>query len=595
MKKRKKTPQESAAGGIDLMAYANEGGVPISSGGAGLGYGGLYGSGDSGGGGGFQGESPVKRYPLTELPDSAQTGPSAAPPPQPKTSISEAVGRTAAESFVPGVHAIKGALGGVGEYIGDKLAERANPGIPRSGLTLGETFTRNVDRDTERLALAQEEHPVASAVTGIATAFAPGSVAANTGKVVSKLPQAARLAPTAINAATGAIGGAAQEGAAGRDPVSGALTGAATGAGLGVVGGVIGRAATAVRDKIRSDKSQLGRGIQASERLYGDDAVGVMGAKGREGLDKGERGIAQLGREGADELHDVGEQARRAAGQEYDAAVKNLGYKEVDPMILRIGLDNAIRSTEAKNGTVLFPELRNRLDLARKALDNPGAQGAAGSADTLFAGVGGDKVPLEDVLKIKRMLDDSANWGMPATPEQAQLRKAATSFADLINRTDPALGEAQKRYAGRMAELERYHGGLYGKEEPAIPDTGVMKRRLASRLGVQGTGENVPSAAQTELEFKGVREEFPDVGPILDLPLAERFRQSIQLGAPKATVTSAGPIMRSNLGTLEDIALSRAAYPAVRATERAAPGLPTSGNLIMNAAQAKRKKKDKKE
>lgn len=591
MKKRKKTPQESAAGGIDLMAYANEGGVPISSGGAGLGYGGLYGSGDSGGGGGFQGESPVKRYPLTELPDSAQTGPSAAPPPQPKTSVGEAVGRTAAESFVPGVHAIKGALGGVGEYIGDRLAERANPEIPKSGLSLGDAYTRNVDRNTERLALAQEEHPVASAVTGIATAFAPGSVAANTGKVVSKLPQAARLAPTAINAATGAIGGAAQEGAAGRDPVSGALTGAATGAGLGMAGGVIGRAATAVRDKLRSGTTQFGKGIQAAERAYGDDAVGAFKVKGRPGLDEGEVGIAQLGQEGADKLHGMGEQMKQRASAEYEEAIKGIESKSVDPFMLRVGLDNAIRATMTKNKTVLSKDAFDALNLAKKAL---GAPKATGEGDTILASAAGD-VGMDDVLKIKRMLDREANWGMPPTPAQAQIREAAKSFNDLIGRVDPVLAKAQAQYKVRMDELERFHGGIYGKDAAALPDSPALRERAAGRLQSLGTGKGDKQAARVELNLRDVGEEFPDVRPILDLPLAERFRQGVEFGLPKATVGDKGVILRSGSEALADLAKARALYPAVRATERAAPGLPTSGNLIMNAAQAKRKKKDKKE
>lgn len=591
-KSRKKTPQEKAAGGIDLDGWLAEGGgTPIASGGfglSGLGYGGGTDIGSAGSGGGFQGESPVKRYPLTELPDSAQTS-LPEPPPQPKTSIGEAVGRTAAESFVPGSHAIKGVLGGLGEYIGDKLAERAHPEIPRAGLSLGDSYVKNVDQNVERLALAQEEHPVASAATGLATAFVPGSMASNTGKVVAKLPQAARLAPTAINAATGAIGGVASEAAAGRDPLEGALTGAATGAGLGVAGGLIGRAATAVRNKLRSGTTQFGKGVQAAERAYGDDAVGAFKVKGRPGLDEGEVGIAQLGQEGADKLHGMGEQMKQRASAEYEEAVKGLGEKKVNPFMVRVGLDNAIEATKAPNGTVLSKDAHDALALARKAL---APKGATGDADTiLFSDA--DDVSMETVLKIKRMLDREANWGMPPTPAQAQIREAAKGFNDLIGRVDPALAKAQAQYKVRMDELERFHGGVYGKDAAALPDSPALRERAAGRLQSLGTGKGDKQAARAELNLRDVAQEFPDVQPILDLPLAERFRQGVEFGLPKATVGDKGVILRSGSEALADLAKARALYPAVRATERAAPGLPMSGNLIMNAAQAK-KKKDKK-
>lgn len=196
---------------------------------------------------------------------------------------------------------------------------------------------------------------------------------------------------------------------------------------------------------------------------------------------------------------------------------------------------------------------------------------------------------VEDLVKVRRLTGEKAEWGLPATPQNRPYRMLYGSLTKELEAAAPEIADLNHRYAGTMRDLERTNDVVYGSDTAEVPTRAAKERRAAQFLG--RIGDETQAGTAAEPQIRELAEQDPAYAEIFNRMKAKKAQERLRYGSPKISMSAenlATGAIKQNL----DAATARIGLPIAEALGRIGPSPLTLMSLpeAMRAAQeAKRK------
>lgn len=444
--------------------------------------------------------------------------PPSAPQEPTKVGGGEAMARSAAEGFLPGVHNLMA----VGTALGDYLAQKTTDAPVKNGFE--QPFFKAEKEQQSRLAAGEQQHPIYSGIGGIAGSIAglPGMASQKAVGLVDRLAPVVAKGGMLRTAAKGAAKGiAAYELAA---PATSAVSSfardadvgnavetaghAATsplGLGLGAAGGALGENISSRAEKLRSPQRQSGRILEDVKKAGGEvNAIGDEPVSG--GMyEKPALKNAPEGREGVNEVSGKAakamtkynrmklEKTRTDYGNQFDDIVNHSRVYRLPPANLSARMAELASENTTAEGEVIDPALHSVLEKYR----------ALTSTDDGL-------VSAPDIIKMKKVVDAASEHGLPSTAQNRPYRMLGEAVAKDAEAIDPRLGPLNEKYKADLDELRRANDLTYGQDKPDIKDRAATERAATGRLGRVGDPTQAGTVDSAHMK------ELAGINPVYD-------------------------------------------------------------------------------
>jgi hypothetical protein len=252
-------------------------------------------------------------------------------------------------------------------------------------------------------------------------------------------------------------------------------------------------------NRVRDPSTQSGRDLRDIEAVGGRTTMIGEPAKGGgfespqlSGTPEGKAGSHEVGRRAVADIegHNTSKlaAAREQYGYEMDGILGENARKRFVPEKAHAVLDDMINRNTTSNGKVIDPSIGKFVEDARgllsttygfkRAPDLP-IHDIAGQTATTKAGVRSEvpAVLVEDMIKVKQAITDKAQWGTPATPDNAPFRVLAKALAEDAAQVDPRIADLNKRYGKTMEGLKEANDILFGSRKADLSDSAGRDRR----------------------------------------------------------------------------------------------------------------------
>lgn len=318
---------------------------------------------------------------------------------------------------------------------------------------------------------------------GIVGGIAGGAAGKLIGPLASKLGPLARVAEKATE---GAVANRVQGG----DVGAGALIGGAMG-----IPSAVGAGARSARTALRNPQREMGRVIRSLDEAK---ASGVMETPEFKALPKGAPGFNQAATTAEEQLATHNETLLKDARQQYQKDLADITATHADRHHLvseTAGTIDKLAAENTVNGVVGDEHLAKALDkVGRMIAKDTGVPTAHGANVTVPA------VKVGDLLKIKRLVANEADYGNPATPETRPYRILDKTIGRDLEGVDPRVGEMNAKYAATMDQLEKSNEILYGAQSPDINRSISKQKRARGMLGRVGDETQAATLAAKDVE-----------------------------------------------------------------------------------------------
>ena len=151
---------------------------------------------------------------------------------------------------------------------------------------------------------------------------------------------------------------------------------------------------------------------------------------------------------------------------------------------------------------------------------------AASKASGKFESISAPAVKVGDLLKIKKLVANEADYGNPATPETRPYRILDKTIGRDLEGIDPRIGEMNKRYAETMSQLEKSNEILYGAQSPDINRSISKQKRARGLLGRVGDETQAATLAEKDIgDLKALDPKYKEIiAPVEAKKAVERSR-----------------------------------------------------------------------
>jgi hypothetical protein len=220
---------------------------------------------------------------------------------------------------------------------------------------------------------------------------------------------------------------------------------------------------------------------------------------------------------------------------------------------------------------------------AREALETAPTQPNARTVPETETPIDLPAVKVRDLVKVKRIVNDLAEHGQPATAENRPYRMIASSLGRELEQIDPEIAGINQHYAAEMAKLERQNDIIYGANKADVGTRAARERRAALFLGRAGA-----SARQMD-EVAALAPENQDA---ITKIRAKKAEERLRYGFPRVSTSIERAPHHFVAHNLEAVK-ARIALPVAEAMGRArAPKNPVANfpGAVRIGVEAKRKK-----
>lgn len=419
------------------------------------------------------------------------------------------------------------------------------------------------------------------------------------------------------------MGAEALPGIAGRlatsRPVVGALTGAAAGAGTGAVedvargmdagdvasnagrnalmGGLVGggigsvsAAASKGRVALRGQKNEMGRTIRGLDEAK---ASGVMNDPEFKALPKGAVGFNQAATNAEEQLATHNETLLKQARQQYGKDLADITHAHAERHHIVSETASTIDQLAAENtvnGVVGNDHLASALDKVSRMItrDTGVMDSAASRASGEYETISAPAVKVKDLLKVKKLVSDLADYGNPATPETRPYRILDKTIGRDLEGIDPRVGEMNARYAETMGQLEKSNEILYGSQNPDINRSVSKQRRARGLLG--RVGDETQAATLAEKDVEALKELDPKYREIISKVEAKKVVERSRFGLPHVSRRIEHMPLAFAMQNATALGASVIDPALARLSGELAPQTSTAGNPLAAAWEQKRKR-----
>lgn len=206
------------------------------------------------------------------------------------------------------------------------------------------------------------------------------------------------------------------------------------------------------------------------------------------------------------------------------------------------------------NGVTGDEHLAKALDKVSRMItkDTGVMDSGASKASGEFESITAPAVKVSDLLKIKKLVANEADYGNPATPETRPYRILDKTIGRDLESIDPRIGEMNKRYAESMEQLEKSNEILYGAQSPDINRSISKQKRARGLLGRVGDETQAATLAAKDIaDLKALDPKYKEiVAPVeakkaversrFGLPNISRRIENLPFGMIKQNVTALG-------------------------------------------------------
>lgn len=360
-----------------------------------------------------------------------------------------------------------------------------------------------------------ENDPTAQFVVGGVLSGGAANLIGGGARAVALSRGLAKPAANALGRIAGGAGGGATgayvQGGSPKDVAIGAALGGALVAvpeGLSAAGRGLQAGAKKLRGAMLDPRREMGRtarGLQEAEQS------GIMETPEFKALRSGPPGSNQAAIQAEENIAARNEAATRTARQEYGAEQSRIFNKDPDryhyipdahEALGRIEADNTI------NGVVGDEQLGKAVQKVRDMLTaKTGVMDRTATAAAVEQNPGAGAqyidapaVKVADLVKTKRIVDEMAGFGSPATPENVPYRKLSSVLAKELEGIDPEMTALNQRYAGAMGKAEETNQLLYGKDAADVMRTPAQTRRASGMLGRVGDETQAGTLSEPQIE-----------------------------------------------------------------------------------------------
>lgn len=446
----------------------------------------------------------------------------------------------------------------IGNALGDKPDVAIGPETFGGGISGGGGQpVRNTQDVDER---AAPGYRAAGNLVGI---FTPGAANAAgklgskvAGKALSRLPVSGPLSGAAGGTARAVLGyeaaavptAAAQAAVAGENPIEAARRAATNPLGL-IASAVVGAGAGGARGysaKLRDPKTLEGRTVRDVEaaggeiRPFGDPARGgLYESPELAGLPKGRAGMNELAGKSQEAIKEYNRAKLADAREQYGTELDDILAEHADKSHLAEQTHDTLDALEKRatlsNGKVANKKLHGVVQEVRDLLttDTGRLDQRVSQASGKPVYVSAPAVKVEDMIKVKQAVNDLAEWGSPATADNAPYRLIHHALVEDAASVDPRIKELNRTYGQTMEGIKAANDILFGQKKTDVADSAPKSKSAALKLG--RVGDETQAATTDRL---GELEKLdPEYGRQLRLLKAKKAAERLRYGEPEVSTS----------------------------------------------------------
>lgn len=141
------------------------------------------------------------------------------------------------------------------------------------------------------------------------------------------------------------------------------------------------------------------------------------------------------------------------------------------------------------------------------------------------------EVQVGDLIKVKQMVADAAEWGSPATRDNAPYRLISHALSADAASVDPRIAELNKNYGATMEDLKAANDILYGRAAVDVKDSAAKSKGAALKLG--RIGDDTQAATTDRLgELRSLDPKYEEVAQSLE---RKKNLERLRYGEPEVS------------------------------------------------------------